>query len=45
MVDIKSLGRQEKVAVFSSATVLTVGVVYWLFQVKGVIELLQLAYG
>lgn len=45
MVDFKSLNTREKVAAVSSSVVLTAGVIYWLFQVKGMIELLQLAYG
>lgn len=45
MVDIKSLSMREKIAVVSSAVVLGAGVIYWGFQVKAVIELLQLAYG
>lgn len=45
MVAFKSLNVREKIAVVTSSAVLTAGVIYWLFQVKGMIELLQLAYG
>jgi len=45
MVDLKSLSIREKIAVISSSVVLGAGAIYWMFQVKAVIELLQLAYG
>lgn len=45
MTDKKPLTTIEKVAVASSVAVLASATVYWLFQVAGVIELLQMAYG
>lgn len=45
MTGFKTLNGREKTAVVTSSIVLAAGVIYWLVQVKGVIELLQLAYG
>lgn len=41
----KKLDTLEKVAAGVSVAVLASGVIYWVVQVFGVIEMLQLAYG
>ncbi len=41
----KELNGLEKVAVGTSGAVILAFVVFWAFQVRSVIELLQLAYG
>lgn len=45
MTEKKQLTTIEKVAAAASIAVLASATVYWLFQVAGVIELLQMAYG
>lgn len=41
----KELGMLEKIAAGTSGAVIVAFVVFWAFQVRSVIELLQLAYG
>jgi len=45
MTDKRELTGIEKIAAATSVAVLASATVYWLFQVAGVIELLQMAYG
>lgn len=35
----------EKVAAGSSAVIITAGIVFWIIQIRGVMEMLELAYG
>lgn len=44
-VNNKSLDTLEKAAVGVSGAVIAAFVVFWIFQIRSVIELLQLAYG
>lgn len=39
------LSTIEKVAAGSSAVIITAGVIFWVIQIRGVMEMLELAYG
>jgi hypothetical protein len=41
----KNLGTREKIAAVISAAIVVTAVVYWIVQIKGVMEMLKLAYG
>ncbi len=41
----KKFGTQETVAAVVSAAIVLTAVVYWIVQIKGVMEMLKLAYG
>jgi hypothetical protein len=42
---LAQLTTQEKIAAAVSAAILLAGGIYWIVQIAGVIETLQLAYG
>ena len=50
-VEDKSKAKQEKlsrleiIAVSSSIGIISVGVAYWIMQIRGVLEMLEMAYG
>jgi len=50
-VEDKSKAKQEKlsrfeiIAVSSSMGIISVGVAYWIIQIRGVLEMLEMAYG
>ncbi len=39
------LDKSEAIAIYSSIVIIIVGVVYWLIQIRGVLEMLEMAYG
>lgn len=39
------MDRQELVALVASCSVIVVALVYWVIQIGGVLEMLELAYG
>jgi hypothetical protein len=39
------MSTQEKVAVIVSAAIVLAAIVYWIVQIVGVLEILELAYG
>lgn len=39
------MDRQEIIALSASSVVLVVALVYWVIQIRGVLEMLELAYG
>jgi hypothetical protein len=43
--DQTRFSTREKVALGASAAILLASIVYWIVQIAGVIEMLQLAYG
>jgi len=42
---MKGTCLRERVAVFSSGAIIVAAAVYWVIQVRGVLEMLELAYG
>jgi hypothetical protein len=40
-----TFGRRELIAIWLSAAILLSAVIYWIVQIKGVTEMLKLAYG
>ncbi|MDT8429592.1 MAG: hypothetical protein RQ757_12615 [Pseudomonadales bacterium] len=45
MSNDKKLNKREKWAASVSAAMITVIIVYWIVQINGVMEMLELAYG
>lgn len=45
MTEKKPLNLIQKIAAASSVAIIVSGLVYWSFQVRSVIELLEMAYG
>lgn len=45
MSNEKSFSLREKIAVAASAAIVLATVIYWIVQVRGVMEMLELAYG
>ena len=41
----ENLSRLEIIAVSSSIGIISVGVAYWIMQIRGVLEMLEMAYG
>lgn len=41
----KGLDRQEIIAVSVSSAVIIVALIYWVIQINGVMEMLEMAYG
>ncbi len=39
------LDTPELVAFFSSVIIIAVGIAYWIIQIEGVLEMLEMAYG
>lgn len=39
------LGKLELIAFYSSIIIIGVGVIYWVIQINGVLEMLEMAYG
>lgn len=39
------LDKSEAIAIYSSIVIIIVGVVYWFIQIRGVLEMLEMAYG
>ncbi len=39
------LDKSEAIAIYSSIVIIIVGVVYWIIQIRGVLEMLEMAYG
>lgn len=38
-------GKIEKVAAVTSAVIVLTGVIFWIIQIRGAMEMLELAYG
>ncbi len=41
----KKLSKLEIMAVSTSIAIISVGVAYWIIQIRGVLEMLEMAYG
>jgi hypothetical protein len=39
------LSKPEMIAAGTSITIITVGVIFWIIQIRGVMEMLEMAYG
>ncbi len=39
------LNKLEVIAASTSILIITVGIGYWIFQIRGVLEMLEMAYG
>lgn len=39
------LSKLEVVAISTSTVIITVGIGYWIVQIRGVLEMLEMAYG
>lgn len=39
------LGKLELIAFYSSIIIIAVGAAYWIIQINGVLEMLEMAYG
>jgi len=39
------LGKLEFTAFYSSIIIIVVGAIYWIIQINGVLEMLEMAYG
>lgn len=39
------LNKPEAIAIWSSIAIITAGVAYWIIQIRGVLEMLKMAYG
>lgn len=39
------MGIREKIAAFTSLAIILTAAVYWIVQIKGVMEMLKMAYG
>lgn len=44
-VSPKGLSTIEKIAAGTSAVIILTGLVYWIVQIRGVMEMLEMAYG
>lgn len=39
------MSKEEKIAAGASLTIIAVGFVFWIIQIRGVMEMLEMAYG
>lgn len=43
--DKRGLSKAELIAAGTSIGIITVGVIFWIIQIRGVMEMLEMAYG